>query len=136
MKYLSLSGYGNYWALYRPYHLANLEAPISVARAVLDNEVTLATYRAPVAETVACAKRDLKAGEKIDALGGFTVYGLIERADVARAENMVPVGLVVGATVVKPVKAGEPIRVSDVSLVESQTIVRLRREQDRLLSKN
>lgn len=136
LKYLSLSGYGNYWALYRPYHLANLEAPISVARAVLDNEVTLATYRPPVAETVACAKRDLKAGEKIDALGGFTVYGLIERADTARAENMVPVGLVVGATVVKPVKAGEPIRASDLSLEESQTIVRLRREQDRLLSQN
>lgn len=136
LKYLSLSGHGNYWALYRPYHLANLEAPISVAHAVLDNEVTLATYRPPVAETVACAKRDLKAGEKIDALGGFTVYGLIERAEVARAENMVPVGLVVGATVVKPVKAGEPIRVSDVSLVDSQTIVRLRREQDRLLLKN
>jgi predicted homoserine dehydrogenase-like protein len=48
---------------------------------------------------------------------------------------MVPVGLVVGATVVKPVKAGEPIRVSDVSLVDSQTIVRLRREQDQLLLK-
>ena len=79
---------------------------------------------------------EIKAGEKIDALGGFTVYGLIARAEVARAENMIPVGLVVGATIVKPVKAGEPIRASDLSLEESQTIVRLRREQDRLLSQN
>jgi predicted homoserine dehydrogenase-like protein len=134
LKYLGLNGHGNYWALYRPYHLANLEAPISVARAVLDNEVTLATYRPPVAETVACAKRDLKPGDKIDALGGYTVYGLIERVEVSQAENMVPLGLIVGAVMTKPVKAGEPIRISDVTLNVSQTIVRLRHEQDRMLS--
>lgn len=136
LKYLGLSNHGNYWALYRPYHLANLEAPISIARAVLDQEVTLATYRTPVAETVACAKRDLKPGDKIDALGGFTVYGLIERAETARAEHMVPIGLIVGATVVKPVACGQPIRSEDVHLNESQLIVRLRREQDQMLSKN
>ena len=136
LKYLGLNGHGNYWALYRPYHLANLEAPITVARAVLDNEVTLATYRPPVAETVACAKRDLKAGEKIDALGGYRVYGLIERVVVSRAENMVPLGLIVGATIIKPIKMGDPIRYSDVTLDENQIIVRLRREQDRMLAKN
>jgi predicted homoserine dehydrogenase-like protein len=136
LKYLGLSNHGNYWALYRPYHLANLEAPISIARAVLDQEVTLATYRAPVAETVACAKRDLKPGEKIDSLGGYTVYGLIERAELARAEHMVPIGLVVGATVEKPVAAGQPIRSSDVTLNSGQTIVRLRRAQDQMLSRN
>lgn len=134
LKYLGLSGFGNYWSLYRPYHLANLEAPISVARAALDQEVTLATYQPPVAETVAVAKRDLQPGEKIDALGGYTVYGLIDRAQKARAENMVPIGLVVGATVEKPLKAGQVIRYSDLALDERQTILKLRREQDRLLS--
>ncbi len=134
LNYLRLNGHGNYWALYRPYHLANLEAPISVARAVLDREVTSATFRAPVAETVACAKKDLKPDEKIDTLGGFTVYGLIERADTARAENMVPLGVCVGATVTKPLKAGQPIRMTDVALDEKQMIVHLRREQDRMLS--
>jgi predicted homoserine dehydrogenase-like protein len=133
LNYLHLSGHGNYWALYRPYHLANLESPISVARAVLDQEVTLATYAPPVAETIAVAKRDLAPGDKIDALGGFTVYGLIDRADTARTENTVPLGLVVGASVAKPLKAGQPIRYSDVALDESQTIVRLRREQDRMV---
>lgn len=134
LKYLGLSNHGDYWALYRPYHLANLEAPISIAHAVLDQEVTLATYRAPVAETVACAKRDLKAGEQIDSLGGYTVYGLIERAETARAEQMLPIGLVVGATMQKPVAAGQPIRSGDVALNEKQTIVRLRREQDQMLA--
>jgi predicted homoserine dehydrogenase-like protein len=133
LNYLHLSGNGSYWALYRPYHLANLEAPISVARAVLDQEVTLATYRPPVAETVAVAKRDLAPGDKIDALGGYTVYGLIERAETARAENMVPLGLVPGATVEKPLKTGQPLRYSDLALDSSQTIVRLRHEQDQMV---
>ncbi len=133
LKYLHLNGHGDYWALYRPYHLANLEAPISVARVMLDGEVTLATYRRPVAEAVACAKRDLKPGDVIDALGGYTVYGLIQRAEVARAEEMVPLGLVVGATVQQPLRAGQPIRAADLALDERQVIVRLRREQDRML---
>ncbi len=134
LNYLRLSGTGKYWALYRPYHLANLETPITVAKAVLDNEVTLATYQAPVAETVACAKRDLKPGEKLDALGGFTMYGLIEKASVAHAGQMLPLGLAVGAVVQRPVAAGQPIRYGDVALDESQTIVRLRREQDAALA--
>ena len=134
LNYLRLNGNGKYWALYRPYHLANLECPITVAKAALDNEVTLQTNRAPVAETVACAKRDLAPGDKLDSLGGFTMYGLIDRAEVARAEGMLPLGLAVGATVVKPVKAGQPIRYDDVNLIEDQTILKLRREQDALLA--
>ncbi len=132
LRYLRLNGHGNHWALYRPYHLANLETPISVARAVLDREVTLATTRPFVAETIAYAKRDLKAGEKIDALGGFTVYGMVERAEVARAGGQLPIGLAVGATLTAPVKMGAPIRYADVALLEGQTIVKLRKEQDAL----
>jgi predicted homoserine dehydrogenase-like protein len=134
LKYLRLNGHGNYWALYRPYHLANLETPITVVNAVLDGRATLVTKRLPVAETIAVAKRDLQPGEKIDALGGFTVYGMIDQAGAAAAENILPLGLAVGAQVVRPVKMGEPIRYSDVQLDESQTIVRLRREQDRLVA--
>ncbi len=135
LNYLRLSGTGKYWALYRPYHLANLETPITVAKAVLNREVTLATYQPPVAETVAVAKRDLQPGEKLDALGGFTMYGLIERAETARAEDLLPLGVAVGATLQKPVRAGQPLRYADVALDESQTILKLRREQDRLLNR-
>lgn len=133
LNYLRLNGNGKYWALYRPYHLANLECPISVARAVLYNEVTLATTHKPVAETIAYAKRDLQPGEKLDALGGYTMYGMIERAEVAYAGNQVPLGLAVGGVVQKPVKLGQPLRYEDVALNESQTILKLRREQEKML---
>lgn len=133
LKYLRLNGHGKYWALYRPYHLANLETPITIAKVVLHQESTLATYRSPVAETVAVAKRDLQPGDRVDALGGFTVYGLIERADVARIEGMLPLGLAVGAVIQRPLKIGEVIHYSDVTLDESQAILRLRRQQDQML---
>src|SRR5690606_6210533 len=74
MHYLSM-GAGPYWCLYRPYHLASLEAPRSVARAVLDRQPSLR----PVtwtAEVVAVAKRDLSPGEVLDGIGGHTVRGM------------------------------------------------------------
>jgi predicted homoserine dehydrogenase-like protein len=82
LKYLSM-GPGPCWALYRPYHLTSLETPISIARAVLKGESTIATDLPPVAETVTAAKRDLKAGEKIDALGVYC-YGMIDKASTAQ----------------------------------------------------
>ncbi len=129
LQYLSM-GSGPYWALYRPYHLTSLETPISIARAVLKGETTAATDSPPVAETITVAKKDLKAGEKIDGLGGFCVYGLIERADVARQEGLLPLGLAPGSQLVRDVAQGEPLTYADVKVDESLTIVHLRRLQD------
>jgi predicted homoserine dehydrogenase-like protein len=135
LNYLRLNGNGKYWALYRPYHLANLETPISVARAVVYGDVTLSTTQAPVADTVATAKRDLQPGETLDGLGGYSMYGLIARAEVVAAEGMVPLGVAVGATVRQPVKAGVVLRYDDLALDEGQTILKLRREQENLLKR-
>ena len=133
LNYLRLNGNGKYWALYRPYHLCNLETPITVANVVLDQRATLLQDRVPVAETITVAKKDLQPGDVIDALGGYTVYGMIEQATVAQAENIVPLGLAVGATVTAPIKMGEPVTYDAVELNESQTIVRMRRAQDEML---
>lgn len=133
LNYLHVNNYGKYWALYRPYHMANLETPISILRAFFYQEETLATPNAPVAETIAMAKKDLKAGEKIDYLGGFTVYGSIDKASVAREEQIVPLGLAVGATVTKDIKLGEPLHYDEVELDEDQTIFHLRWLQDKML---
>ena len=126
-------GKGPYWALYRPYHLTSLETPISIAKAVLRGETTLATDRPPSAETVTVAKKALRAGEKIDGIGGFCVYGVIERADVARRENLLPLGLATGASLIGAVDEGTPLTYRDVELAGSSTITALRREQDTLV---
>ena len=131
LGYLSM-GPGPYYALYRPYHLANIETPISIVRAVLLAETTLATDHPPTAETVAFAKRHLAVGETIADLGGYRVYGMIERAKTAAAERFLPVGLAPGAVVVSAVRAGDPLTYRDVELDESSNIVSLRRIQDSL----
>lgn len=133
LNYLGLSGQGDFWCLYRPYHLANLETPITIAHVMLDKAETLNTKKIPVAETITIAKRDLNPGDTIDALGGFTVYGMIEKAVIAREQNLVPLGLTIGATIKNPIKQGEAICYSDVELDESQLIVKLRKEQDQIL---
>lgn len=135
LNYLGLSGHNGYWCLYRPYHLANLETPITIANAVLNGLSTLVCLQQPTTETITTAKRDLQAGENIDALGGFTVYGMIEKVSVAQKENLLPLGLAVGATLKKDIPTGTAFRYADVDLDESQTIFKLRQKQDQLLNK-
>lgn len=132
LKYLRL-GPGPYWALYRPYHLANIETPISVAQAVLLKQTTLAAKGAPVAETTTVAKRDLRAGEILDGLGGTMVHGNIERAETARDGKMLPLGLSVRACVRRDIECGETLTYDDVELDKQSFIVHARRLQDMLL---
>jgi predicted homoserine dehydrogenase-like protein len=129
LQYLKV-GKGKYCTFFRPYHLWFLEAPISVARAHLYREVWLAPLDRPVAEVMTIAKRTLIPGERLDDFGGFTFYGTIERAEIARALNALPVGLAPGATVARLVPAGEIVTWDDVQLDEDSLVVKLRRQQD------
>ena len=129
LQYLKV-GKGKYCTFFRPYHLWFLEAPISVARAHLYREVWLAPLDRPVAEVMTIAKRTLIPGERLDDFGGYTFYGTIERAEIARAFNALPVGLAPGATVTRLVPAGEIITWEDVQLDEDSVVVKLRRQQD------
>jgi predicted homoserine dehydrogenase-like protein len=133
LAYLKM-GAGPYYLLHRPYHLASLEAPLAVARAVLFGEVTLAAAGAPVAECVAAAKRDLRPGDVLDGIGGATVYGVALAADEARARDAVPVGVAAGARVRRPVARGALLCAADVDLDEMLAVVHLRRLQDVLVA--
>jgi len=133
LTYLHL-GKGPYWALYRPYHLASLETPLSVARAVLYGEPTIVPRYTPVAETVAVAKCDLPAGHVIDGIGGADVYGLIERADDAESERHLPLGLTEEATLRCDVAAGSILTYEDIGSTSQQFIWHLRALQDELFA--
>ncbi len=122
---------GRNFLLWRPYHLVAVEAPLSIARAALYQRPTGAPLDRPVADTVTVAKRDLRAGEVLDGGGGYTVNGVIETAEAARAEGLLPLGLSSGATLKTGVAAGEVVRYAEVDLEEG-FLPALRREQDRL----
>jgi predicted homoserine dehydrogenase-like protein len=131
LQYLKV-GKGKYFTLFRPYHLWFLEAPHSVARAFLYHQTTLVPLERPVAEVMTVAKRALKPGDRLDDFGGFTFYGIMDRAEEAQALNALPVGLAPGAVVIRPVAAGEIVLWDDVKLDEDSVVVKLRRQQDAL----
>jgi predicted homoserine dehydrogenase-like protein len=133
LEYLKV-GHGKYFTFFRPYHLWFIEAPISVAQAYLHREVTLVSQDRPTADVMTIAKRDLKAGEVLDDFGGYTFHGVMDRFEAARAGNALPVGLAPGAKLSAPKKIGDMITWDDVMLDETQTVVKLRREQDQLLN--
>lgn len=109
---------GRYAFFHRPYHLASIETPISIAMVALRGEPT----GAPIdrrAEVVGAAKRDLEAGETLDGGGGYTVYGLLESAERAAARDRVPFELLQGATLRSPISQDQVITHDDVELQES-----------------
>lgn len=130
MAYLGM-GDGPTYAFYRPYHLASVEAPLTVAAAVLDRKPDLAPAGWN-AEVVATAKRDLRPDEELDGIGGTSVYGLLEDAGVAKAESLLPLGLAYRARVRRAVRQGEPLSYDDVELDVSSTLLHLRKLQDSL----
>lgn len=130
MSYLAM-GPGPYFALYRPFHLASIEAPITVYRAILDRESSLFAPHLN-AEVVCMTKKDLIAGDVIDGIGGYTVRGFADNALDAKHDNLVPIGLVAGARIVKPIGVGELLTYDHVELDEASFIVQLRRQQDEL----
>ena len=62
LEYLKV-GKGKYSTFFRPYHLWFIEAPISIAKAVLKRETTLIPLDEPVADVMTMAKRDLHPGD-------------------------------------------------------------------------
>ena len=123
-------GDGKNYLLYRPYHLVAVEAPISIAKAALYGQPTGTPLPTPVADVITVAKRNLKAGEILDGSGGYTVNGLIEKSEVARAENLLPLGLAYGTKLKCDVSQGEAISYDMVELNEDSFVLKLRRLQD------
>lgn len=131
LSYLMKKGERDHHLLYRPFHLASLETPLTIARAVLENDHAIVPMGAPISETVAVAKKDIKAGERIDGIGGYCVRGVLEtHADMQKNGN-VPIGLVGGSSVAKrDIKDGTFLTYDDIEIDESTTVYRLRKMQD------
>ncbi len=113
---------GEYALFSRPYHLPGVETTVSVALAAVRGEPTGAA-RGRVAEAVAAAKRDLDPGERL-AGGGELVYGVVERADAT--PNAVPLELLAGAELRRPVERDQTPTDDDVALDRGSFLYRLR----------
>ena len=130
-------GPGPLWTLYRPYHLCNLETPLTVAKAVIDGEVTCVAKDGLVSECITRAKIDLRKGQTIDGIGGYTTHGSICTEAEATEKGYVPFGLINKNAVMKcDVAKGTLITYDMVDLDTSTLIYKLRKEQDAMYGKN
>ena len=129
--YLALYKLGNgpLYCFHTPYHLCHFEVPNTVARAVLFGDAALAPLGGPCVEVAATAKVDLKAGQRIDGLGGYLTYGLAENSATARAEDLLPIGLAEGCTLRRDVPRDGLLAFADVELPPDRLCDRLWREQ-------
>ena len=122
-------GEGPLYSFYTPYHLCHFEVPTSVARAVLFHDATLVPLDGPRVEVLTVAKTDLPAGTVIDGLGGYHTYGVAERADVTARDDLLPIGVAEGCTVLRDVAKDEALTYADVRLPEGRLLDALRAEQ-------
>jgi predicted homoserine dehydrogenase-like protein len=127
-------GEGPLYAFYTPYHLPHLQIVTTVARAALFNDPTVTPLGQPMCDVITVAKRDLKKGELLDGIGGFTCYGTIDNAEVVAAEHLLPMGLSEGCRLTRDVPQDQTISYSDVTPPEGRLCDELRAEQNERFS--
>jgi predicted homoserine dehydrogenase-like protein len=135
MNYYKM-GDGPLYVFYTPYHLCHFEVPLSVVRAVHFQDAVVAPNAGPVCDVITVAKRELNAGTTIDCIGGFTVYGMLENADVSHKENLLPIGLSQGCMLRHKIEKDQAIKYSDVDLPKGRLCDKLRDEQNNLFFKS
>ncbi|WP_332698411.1 NAD(P)H-dependent oxidoreductase [Devosia sp.] len=126
-------GHGPYYSFFRPYHLTSLEVPLTCARIMLHGKPDMVPLPNPVAEVCAVAKRDLKAGESLDAIGETCYRSYTMTITDSRAARAVPVGLLEGGKVTAPIKKGELLTSANSQPDTSTRLFALRQAQDRML---
>jgi predicted homoserine dehydrogenase-like protein len=122
-------GEGPLYCFCTPFHLCYLEVPFTIARAVLFGDAAVAPVDGPMVDVVATAKRDLKAGETLDGIGHYTVYGQCENADVTVSERLLPLGVTEGCRLLRDVARDEVLGYGDVELPPARLVDELRAEQ-------
>lgn len=120
-------GDGPYYLFWRPYHLCSVEMLVGVADICLNKTATIEpiSYE-PVVDVAAFAKRNLVKGTKMDMIGGFDFYGLVDKFENYSSENILPISLAEGAILTRDIGMDEIITLNDIELNETQTLWKFR----------
>jgi predicted homoserine dehydrogenase-like protein len=113
-------GPGPFYVFERPFHLVHIEAMATVAEAALDGRALLAPWKGLRTDVYAYAKRGLKAGARLDGIGGYSCYGLIENCGDQGADPGIPMTLADEVVLKKDVPEGGKILRRDVEADESR----------------
>jgi len=123
-------GDGPFYVFYTPYHLPHIQIASTIGRAVIHRDPTVAPIAGPVCEVLTVAKRALEAGERLDGIGGFCTYGLIDNAAAARAQAALPIGLSEGSILRRDISKDHVLTFADVDLHPSGIVQSLWQEQE------
>ena len=85
----------------------------------------------PRVDVVATAKRDLKAGEKIDGIGHYMTYGQCENADTVFSQKLLAIGLAEGCVLKTDIAKDSTITLNDVEIPKDRLVDKLREEQNK-----
>ena len=109
-------GDGPFYVFYTPFHLPHIQLPSTIARAVIHNDPTVAPLAGPSCEVVTVAKRKLKTGERLDGVGGYCAYGLIDTHAAARAENALPIAMSDDCVLLRDIEKDRVVTFNDVKM--------------------
>jgi predicted homoserine dehydrogenase-like protein len=107
-------GDGPFYLFYRPYHLCHIEAMEGLVAAARHGRSLLRPDFGLRTNVYAHAKRFLRAGERLDGVGGFTCYGLVANNDAALAATALPICLAEDVTLIRDVAIDASIHLADV----------------------
>ena len=123
-------GDGPFYVFYTPFHLPHIQIASTIGRAVIDRDPTVAPTGGPVCEVVTVAKRDLQVGERLDGIGGFCTYALIDNTASARGMAALPIGLSEGCVLRRDVSKDEVLSFGDVDARTAGVVEALWQEQN------
>ena len=116
-------GEGPLYCFYVPYHLLFFEFPFSIVRLVDFADSTLDAKDAYFVEVMATAKKRMRAGEMIDGIGGYCVYGQCENRREMVGGHFLPVGICEGLRLRKDVLQDQVLTWDDVIFDPDDPIV-------------
>jgi predicted homoserine dehydrogenase-like protein len=108
-------GKGPYYLFYRPYHLCHVEAMASVVEPIFDGRALMQPEKGFQTDVYTYAKRDLKAHEMLDGLGGYNCYGMIENCRPLNGRNRLPILLAEGVKLRRDIRKDEMINFEDIA---------------------
>jgi len=123
MNYYKM-GEGPYYLFLRPYHVCHYETPLTVRR-IMKNKEAILVQKKRVLEVGARAKIDLEPGTILDGIGGYHLYGILEKP------SSLPIGLATGTVLINRKKRDEPIEWDDVEFPKDDSRLVLWEEQDK-----
>lgn len=107
-------GPGPFYLFYRPYHLGHIEAMACVVEAYLHKSARLQPKYGMKTNVFAYAKKDLKPGDALDGMGGYSSYGLIENCDENNLNPGMPICIAEKMTLKNPIPKDQKILLSDL----------------------